>query len=145
MNYKNLLIIVAVLVILNIGFLYFQNTNNTKTFYSQPVNNTKTFSLPLDPNHKGTSLFLIYTFTGKVTKVQPVGENVQLTLDISDSKLPIFLVKKDRYIFIAEGKNVRQVPINSINVGQKVTISMSYDLQKKIWNVSAISVNPITP
>jgi len=143
MNYKTLFIIVAILAVLNIGFFYFQNTSKTKTFYPQLTNNANTISLPVNPNHKGTSSTLMYIFTGKVTKIQSVGSyDILLTLDISDPSLPKFVVKNGTIVFKNDGKNLTQTHLDSVKVGTSVAISMSYDLKGKTWTLNTVSILP---
>lgn len=137
MNSRALAILVAVFAVLSIAFLYFFKGNQT--------NKQNNITLPVSQTQKGVeSMNLAYNFRGKVTKIEPKGKHTLLTLDISDKGIPEFLVS-DGLIFSNETNTPVKVTAGSIKIGSVVIIGMNYDLNKKIWGVTGVSILPSSP
>lgn len=137
MTIKTILITILFLLLANIGFLLFKGNAPI------PIRSTSqnSISVPVPTNHKGVSTFTVdYSFTGKVIKAQSVGKDTRLTLDISDSQTPDFIISENTPIFTVEGKTPREVGPDSIKTGSFVNINMTYNLVAKSWNIVNISL-----
>lgn len=145
MNSKNLLLIVTILLLVNIAFFALKGNPTI----SSPQGSQNTFTLPVSTNHKGvSSATLLYNFTGKVVRVEPIGQDTRLVLDISDSQTPNFLVKNNATVFAADESSPKtpvKINADSIKIGSSVNIGMIYNILNKTWSVAGVSVTPSSP
>lgn len=84
--------------------------------------------------------YLTYGFTGKITRTNNTPQGVQLILDISDNKIPQFLVTpKTTVRYAAKGK-YENTNISRLRPSQKVYIQNQYDLKTNIWKTTIVSI-----
>lgn len=134
LNLKPVIGALVVFTVLNGLFVLY-----TRGIMSLPGQTTKV-ELPVDRTHKGvSSATLFYQFSGKVTKIEPVGKNTRIALDISDSQLPEFLATPDTSIYGPSGPGSEAKTIRDVKVGWGVVITMTYDLNNKTWKMNYLS------
>lgn len=150
MSTKTLTILIVLFILINAGLFIFLNkdsfTKKTTTnlpYNYQPLSSETNVSLPVALDKQGvSSAVLIYTFSGKLTKVEPVGSSYRWTLDISDNSLPEFLVNDNTTIVRSRDENLTKVDLSSIKIGANVTIGMTYDLRTKTWSLNTVTIAP---
>lgn len=106
------------------------------------ITTQKTITLPVDQTHRGvTSTILVYSFKGIVTEIKPAGDNFRLKLDLSDSETPDFITTPRTFVFILKdtGEPVKAT-VKDVKVGSSVTLSTTYDLNKKTWELNGITI-----
>lgn len=150
MSSRLLILGVIVFVLLNVTLFLVSDRKNSS---SSPFTNIsepeiKLLNYPVDPSHKGVkSTNLVYQFTGRVVKIEPVSENTRITLDISDSETPEFLATPETLVFKEYDPNPDsgKTTIRDVKVGSKVELSTNYDINSKKWNLVGISLLLDTP
>ncbi len=144
MNTKTIVVLVLIFLGANLALFLVAN-KKLPSPSSIPQFNTSSQTasiLPVNATHKGVnSVTLLYQFTGKVTDIRSVGENKKITLDISDSQTPDFVTNATTFVTGSEGPGgTQRKSIQDVKVGSKVVILSSYDLVKKTWNLTSISI-----
>lgn len=143
MNSKTLVIVIFLLILSLLTNLYLIAT---KTSSPKSVNLSNSFSsnpspvnFPIDPKIKGIqSASATYEFNGKVLKLDEVNKNTRITLDISNSQIPDFLITKNT--FIIDNDTSSKATKEDIKVGSDVTITMTYFLNQKIWELTSVLI-----
>lgn len=155
MNSKTLVIVTALFILSLLTNLYFITTksgNKQSTTLNPTFSNTNTSSeitgLPINPKQQNVnSAFLVYSFTGKVTDVAPVGKFFKITLDSPSTNHPDFLTTANTFIYKSNGIEAPvKAAITDVTKGLSVTMTTTYDLNKKTWELSGINIqSELTP
>ena len=149
MNNRLIITLVALFVLLNTVLFFISKSILSKpkepvslTTQAFPTPQENTITLPVALNKNGVqSTKLVYVFTGKVINIKPIGQNSSITLDISDPQTPDFLITKNT--FIINKASDSKVPVGDIKVGDDVEVTMTYRLNQKTWDLTAVVIlNP---
>lgn len=147
MNEKIGILIVLIIGILGFGYFLFNNQNKVKNApLLGGLPNETQVSVPLNPNHKGiTNFALHYEFTGIVYDIQKVGDNTRFLLNIADNQNPDFVTNHSTGAIRDIAQGVEPIKISDITKNSKVTMFMEYNPKQKVWSLTTILVNTLSP
>ena len=141
------IVVVLIIALLGLGYFLLNNQNKVKNaplLGGQP--NETQISVPLAPNHKGiTNFTLHYEFTGIVYDIQKVGDNTRFLLNIADSQNPDFVTNNSTVAIRNMPKGVEPIKISDITKNSKVTMFMEYNPKQKVWNLTTVLVDTLSP
>lgn len=148
MNYKSLIAIVAVLILLNVGFFYFlKGKNQTNklplpTYQTSNTSTTKTLNLPTEPYQTGIdSVKVLYSFSGKVTEVKSFGDNLKtLKLGITVTDAPEFTTNPRTLVFKIKDDKSTPARVEDIQPGQTVSLTEAYNIKTQAWELEIILI-----
>lgn len=141
-------IVIFLVIGVLIGFLtslFFNKSSNLNL-----PNSKLSTALPINPDRTGVrSIIAVYSFFGKVTRIEDKGSDTKFTLDISDSYTPEFVTNSYTRFFKTTGKpNTApdNIDVKEIKLGDYLDISMSYNVKMQSWNMNALTLQatPLT-
>lgn len=152
MNTRLLIILLAVVAILLVGYYFWSQSNQSKKSLSlNPYTSTNPIPLtyPVSPDKIGVrSITIVYDFFGKVSRLEKVGENTKIILDNSDAQTPEFITGGYTVYFRTSGKqNVapETATINDIKLDTYVDLSMIYYPKTNNWELRGVSIQSNPP
>lgn len=147
-------ITVVILIVGGIALFYLYNPR-TPSLVKQPpswslqsiTQSQDADNLPVSSSHPALRWAnLSYGFQGKIVEVKDSEEGVELVTDIAGKGVPKFIVTDKVQVFFSVKETNAPASSQDLKAGQRVTLSVLYDLKKKVWTVTKVFISlPITP
>ncbi len=83
-----------------------------------------------------------YGLYGKITDIKPNTSSLELIMDFSANSSPKVIITKETKVTAADNK---EVAATDLKKGQSLMISIRYDVKKKAWTTTGITVLATKP
>lgn len=145
MNYRTLLVIIVILILLNATTFYFLRGKNQAPQPQLPTftaSDNKSLTLPTEPYQSGIEeVKVLYIFSGKITEVSLLGDNLRtIKLDTAPKDAPEFRTTLRTRVFKTGGEKAAEGKVEDLAIGQTVSLSMTYNIKTQNWELEIINI-----